>query len=233
MFRYAEYIYAVHKEQSFSKAATTLFISQSSLSITIKKVEERIGTAVFNRRTNPITLTEFGKKYLEALEEYRQIQNRLDNYVYDLNQMRNGHISIGAANFNATYLLPVAVKAFHEKFPSVTIDIHESATADLYKKMERGAIDLLFSQANISPHIALELDQASTAYRLACLGVGATFVTTLMIKKMLNPTDVVFYLLDSPQTAQTSYAYSLKDGIFTRSMEEFIKIARQTIPETL
>lgn len=69
MFRNANYIYTVYRERNFSRAAEKLFISQSSLSLTIKKAEERIGAPIFNRSTSPITLTEFGEKYIEAVEE--------------------------------------------------------------------------------------------------------------------------------------------------------------------
>ena len=103
MFRNANYIYTVYRERNFSRAAEKLFISQSSLSLTIKKAEERIGAPIFNRSTSPITLTEFGEKYIEAVEEMIRIQNRLDNYIYDINHMKRGHIAVGAANFNSTY----------------------------------------------------------------------------------------------------------------------------------
>ena len=57
MFMYMDYIYAVYRAKSFQKAAQELYISQSSLSATIKRAEERIGLPIFDRSTHPIQLT--------------------------------------------------------------------------------------------------------------------------------------------------------------------------------
>ena len=56
-----EYIYAVCKAGSFSKAAEKLYIAQPTLSMAVKKVEASIGMALFDRSTRPVTLTAAGK----------------------------------------------------------------------------------------------------------------------------------------------------------------------------
>lgn len=318
MFRNSQYIYTVYQERSFSRAAEKLFISQSSLSLTIKKAEERIGAPIFNRSVSPITLTEFGKKYIEAVEEITRIQNRLENYIYDINHMKRGHISVGAANFNATYLLPHALSAFQKTYPNVVVDVYESTTMDLVKKLRNGDIDLLFSNKSLSekqfrkftichefmvlalpeklcpaeklrqyaktvaelaeykqledqlappsflkefkeipfvllrpgndsrdradsmfseagfyPHVALELDQASTAYRLACSGIGATIVSNLMVRTMEKPKDCLFFPLGGSHTEQYVSAYIHNEATITKAIEEFVKTARIAIPANI
>ena len=59
-----KYIYQVYQCGSFSKAAEALFITQPALSIAIKKVEQEIGAAIFNRSQRPLTLTSIGELYL-------------------------------------------------------------------------------------------------------------------------------------------------------------------------
>lgn len=327
MFRNANYIYAVYRERNFSRAAEKLYISQSSLSLTIKKAEDRIGAPIFNRSTTPITLTEFGEKYIEAVEEMMRIQNRLDNYIYDINHMKRGHIAVGAANFNATYLLPHALSAFREMYPSVVVDLYENTTIDLVKKLASGDIDLLFTnktldekqfrkfiichefmvlivpeklcqndslksfartvselssfsslssvndnaaershlldpellrhfkdlpfillrpgndsrersdhmflEAGFYPQVALELDQASTAYRLACSGMGATIVSNLMVRKMEPSESTLLFPLGGPYTEQYVCAYFRGDAIITKAMEEFVKTAQIVIPANI
>ena len=56
MFHGMNYIYAVYKEGSFSKAAKSLFISQPSLSATVKRIEEKVGYPIFDRSTKPCLL---------------------------------------------------------------------------------------------------------------------------------------------------------------------------------
>ena len=83
MFNGMEYVYEVYKEKSFSKAAKKLFISQPSLSATVKRVENRIGYPVFNRNTTPLTLTECGEHYIKAVEEILAIQTSFQNFIND------------------------------------------------------------------------------------------------------------------------------------------------------
>ena len=60
MFRYKDYIMAVAKERSFSKAALLLHTSQPWLSTKVKEVEKELGLELFDRSTSPLTLTEAG-----------------------------------------------------------------------------------------------------------------------------------------------------------------------------
>lgn len=90
MFHNMNYIYTVYQERSFSRAAEKLYISQSSLSLTIKKAEERIGAQIFDRKTNPLTLTEFGKSYISAIEKIRKLQDDLENQIYEEANLKKG-----------------------------------------------------------------------------------------------------------------------------------------------
>ena len=63
-----DYVYAVYKEKSFTKAARNLYISQPSLSASVKHVEERLGSPIFDRSTKPFTLTECGKKFSRKIK---------------------------------------------------------------------------------------------------------------------------------------------------------------------
>lgn len=60
MFSEKYYVYEVYRERSFTKAAKNLYISQPALSLMVKKAEQKIGTPLFNRDTNPVSLTEAG-----------------------------------------------------------------------------------------------------------------------------------------------------------------------------
>lgn len=153
MFRNSEYIYTVYKEGSFSKAAEKLFIAQSSLSLTIKKAENRIGATIFNRTTNPITLTEFGNEYIKAVEKIRTITNELNNKLYDINHLHTGHISIGAATFFASCILPQVISKFTKTHPNISIDIYDSSATYLIKNLDNGSLNFLITNANLDKNI--------------------------------------------------------------------------------
>lgn len=74
MFDYNEYIYEVYVHKSFSNAAKSLFVSQPSLSNIVKKVEDDLGVVLFDRKSNPIQLTEAGKIYIDAIEKVMELE---------------------------------------------------------------------------------------------------------------------------------------------------------------
>ena len=75
MFQGMEYVYEVYKEKSFSKAAAEpFFISQPSLSANVKRIENRIGSPIFDRSTKPLQLTEGRKNII-----YRLLKKFMDN----------------------------------------------------------------------------------------------------------------------------------------------------------
>ena len=69
MFQGMKYVYEVYKEKSFSKAAASLFISQPSLSANVKRIENRIGSPIFDRSTKPLQLTEVGNIIYRPLKK--------------------------------------------------------------------------------------------------------------------------------------------------------------------
>ena len=83
MFREMRYVYEVYRERSFSRAAQKLYISQPSLSLMIKKAEERVGSPLFDRSTMPIGLTEAGRQYIRAAEQIMEIEGAFQQYISD------------------------------------------------------------------------------------------------------------------------------------------------------
>lgn len=143
MLNNMEYIYAVYKEKSFSKAAEKLFISQPSLSITVKKVEEKLGLPVFNRGTTPVSLTPFGVEYIQAVERIRAIEERLKNFVEDEKSLKSGSLAIGGSNFGISYLVPRVLADFKRTYPSIELKIAEMNTMKAKHVLDSGELDMI------------------------------------------------------------------------------------------
>ncbi len=143
MFTNKEYVYEVYKQKSFSKAAESLYISQPSLSATIKKVESRVGAQIFDRSTNPVQLTDCGREYIKSVEKIIDIENSFTNYLGNLNELKAGNLSIGASNFFASYILPPIITRFKTRYPKVTIHLIEADTAHLERQLFAGGLDLM------------------------------------------------------------------------------------------
>jgi len=168
IFRHLDYIYAVYKEQSFSKAAKRLYISQSSLSLTVLRDEGKMGSRIFDRSKVPIRLTEFGKLYIKAAEEIMSLTRNLENYAYEINHLKRGHLSIGSGNFLAIHLVAPAISEFKEKYPNVSVNLLENRTLDLIPELNNGIIDMLVT--NGVPHVPnLRRTPLFTEHLLLCV----------------------------------------------------------------
>lgn len=143
MFTGKKYVYEVYRERSFSKAAQNLYISQPSLSARVKKVEEEIGVPLFDRSTSPLQLTEAGRIYIDAAEEIFQIEQRVENAINNLNTLKSGHLSIGASNLFAAYVLPPLIAGFKQKYPRIDIQITEGNTDQLETMLSNGYLDFV------------------------------------------------------------------------------------------
>lgn len=143
MFNNMEYVYEVYRERSFSKAAANLYISQPSLSATIKKTEQRVGQQLFDRSTNPIGLTDCGREYIRAVERMLDIRSEFETYLHSWEELKTGTLAIGASNFFASYILPPVVAGFKQKYPGVNIQMVEASTTSLERQLFKGALDMI------------------------------------------------------------------------------------------
>ena len=142
MFKHMQYVYLVYQERSFSKAAARLFISQPSLSAMVKKAEEAAGYQIFDRRKHPIALTPFGVEYIRAVEEIYDIQNRLSNYVVNLETLVRGNLSIGGSNFGVSNPVSQAIADFKKTYPNIALDLVELNTLRLIHMLDSGDVDI-------------------------------------------------------------------------------------------
>ncbi len=143
MFSYKDYVYEVYKERSFSKAASNLYISQPSLSARIIKLEIELGMPIFDRSTSPLRLTEFGKVYIEAIEDIREIEKRVEGCITNINMLRKGELSLGASNVFAAYALPPIIAEFKNKYPDVRIKLTEGNTEELEALLSQNKVDMV------------------------------------------------------------------------------------------
>jgi DNA-binding transcriptional LysR family regulator len=132
---------AVAREGSFSKAAKKLYRTQPAISQTIRKLEEEIGEALFDRSSREGLLTDAGR----VLEEYAQ---RLLNMrtealaaVGELRQLERGHLSIGANEVTCLYLLPMLDK-FRDRCPMVSIAVQRSLASHIPEELMNRSIEL-------------------------------------------------------------------------------------------
>ncbi|MFV0363021.1 MAG: LysR family transcriptional regulator, partial [Suipraeoptans sp.] len=143
MFEGMEYIYEVYKEKSFSKASKNLFISQPSLSASVKRIEDKIGYKIFNRNTKPIGLTECGKHYVAAIERIMEIEEAFRYYLNDWDNLKTGILTIGGSSMFTSFIIPEMVDRYKRKFSGIKVEIVEENASKLEQLLQTGEIDLI------------------------------------------------------------------------------------------
>lgn len=151
MFENIDYIYCVYKEKSFSKAAEKLYISQPSLSLTVKKAEQILGVPIFDRSKSPIQLTEFGRMYIQAIEQIFDLEEQLNRYLNDLAKLKYGRLSVGAGNFCLAYILPAIIEQYRTAYPDIQFNIQEVGAAHAAQLLDSGAVDLVIANCELDP----------------------------------------------------------------------------------
>lgn len=141
--------YVVAKNNSFSKAANELFVTQPSVSYSIKQLEERLNMKLFKRNHKGIKITLEGKEVLEYVEKsYNDIIVGERNLRENQN-LNNGKISIGVQSHIGRFFLFPYIEKFHEKYPNIEINISSRNTAELIKLLENNDIDFVIDTSPI------------------------------------------------------------------------------------
>ncbi len=132
-----EYIIAIDKYKSFSKAADRCYISQPALSQQIAKIENQLDFQIFERDKKRLITTQKGKKLIEHSELIIHSYN-------DIKRINNKKITIniGLIPTICPYLLPHIVKDLHKSLPMVKFYFSESKTDELTEKLKKGEIDV-------------------------------------------------------------------------------------------
>lgn len=137
------YIVALHQTGHFGKAADRCHVSQPTLSIAIKKLEDELDVALFERSRNHIHATPLGLKIIEqaqsVLEEAHMIRELADQGKDPL----GSRLSVGAIFTVGPYLFPSFIPELHKLAPSMPLYIEESYTAVLREKLRAGELDAI------------------------------------------------------------------------------------------
>ncbi len=188
MFQGKEYVYEVYKTKSFSKAAANLYISQPSLSATIKKIEHRLGAPIFDRSTSPIQLTECGLKYIQYIEHIMDMENEFEYHLNNLAELRTGTLTIGGSNLFSSYILPPLLTRFMKRFPQIQVNMVEANTKSLEKELLAGNLDFIIDNYQFPDTI---FDRHPFCREHIILAVPANFASNNLLKeKQLSAKDI-------------------------------------------
>ena len=140
--RLLRYFLTVAKEQSFTKAAEQLHITQPTLSRQMAAFEEKLGITLFIRSGKKISLTDEGLLLKRRALEILNLEEKTLEELKGKEEVVEGTITIGCGEFAAVETLARICKTYKEKYPLVQIVLH-TATADaVYEMMNKGLVDI-------------------------------------------------------------------------------------------
>ena len=140
--RVLRYFLMVAREQSFTKAARQLNITQPTLSRQLAALEEELGVRLFDRGGHSITLTNEGLLLKRRALEIVDLEDRIVSEFKGGNASVEGMITIGCGEFMAVELLAGICKSYKEKYPLVRFTIHTGTADTISDMMNKGLVDI-------------------------------------------------------------------------------------------
>ena len=138
-----EYVLAVHKYGQFSVAAKQCHVTQPTLSMQIQKLEEELGTVIFDRSKQPILLTERGKQLIEQMQSVVFEARKIDGILQaQSGEVLRGTLTLGVIPTVAPYLLPLLLPVVEKMYPGLTLKILELQTHTIIEALQTDEIDL-------------------------------------------------------------------------------------------
>lgn len=144
-----KYFYTVCIQGSLSAASECLFISQPSLSSSIKSLEKEFGVSLFNRRYKGMELTTEGKRLFEMCKDILSRTEELEDIMKDLGNERN-KLRLGVPPMIGSIILPYIYRDFCQLHPDITLEIVEDGRDSLLNKLSDNYLDMIFLLHNYS-----------------------------------------------------------------------------------
>lgn len=139
--RQLQYAVLLSQIRNFSLVAEKLNITQPALSKQILSLENELGVKLFDRNTNPLSLTAAGEHFIREAKELiykeEQLLRSMERYVSG----KAGKLVIGITPLRSSYLISNTVKELRERFPEVTVKLREAASGILRKEIAEGKYD--------------------------------------------------------------------------------------------
>jgi len=137
------YVVAVARERHFGRAAESCFVSQPTLSVAIKKLEEELGVALFERGPGESAVTPVGQRVVEQAQRVLEEASRIKDLAAAGHDPLAGTLRLGAIHTIGPYLLPKLVPILRRRVPAMRLYIKESFTHLLAESLRQGEVDVV------------------------------------------------------------------------------------------
>lgn len=151
------YIVAVSRERHFGRAAEACFVSQPTLSVAVRKLEDELGVSLFERGAGEVTVTPVGERIVAQAQRVLDEAGEVKSLARQGSDPLVGSLRLGAIYTIGPYLLPQLIPLTMASAPDMPLVIEENFTAVLGERLKRGDLDVLI--------ISLPFDEAGILTR--------------------------------------------------------------------
>ena len=137
-----ELVMTIAGEKSISRAAEKLYMSQPALSMFLNRLETQMGTKLFTRSVSGLIPTYAGECYIRTAEKVLKLCNDFETELCDISQLHKGRVKVGATVHLGSYVFPIVLPIYKERYPNIQIQIKESDSAGLEKALTHSDIDI-------------------------------------------------------------------------------------------
>jgi LysR family hydrogen peroxide-inducible transcriptional activator len=137
------YLIALDSERHFGRAADRCFVSQPTLSVAIRKLEEQLNVTLFERNRNEARPTPVGERIIEQARHVLSEVSLLESLAHQGQDELNGVLRLGVIYTVGPYLLPRLVPKLREQAPSMPLMIEENFTATLSRQLRQSELDVI------------------------------------------------------------------------------------------
>ena len=137
-----EYIIAIAEEQSISKAAEKLYVTQSALNQQLLRLERELGVKLFHRIRHTMVPTYAGNVYLDAARKIMGIKEETYKMLSDIADMKRGEISISYTPERGSEMFARVYPKFHKKYPDISFRVIEARAVKMTQLLGQGSISL-------------------------------------------------------------------------------------------
>lgn len=137
-----QYIVALDDHRHFVRAAASCFVTQPTLTMQLRKLEEELDVVLFDRSSHPVRPTETGARMVAQARVVLREAEQLHALVDELHAGFNGTYRLGVIHTLAPYLLPLFLPRFADAHPDVRLVVDERKTSRILKALRRGDLDM-------------------------------------------------------------------------------------------
>ena len=135
------YIVAVARERHFGRAAEACFVSQPTLSVAIKKLEDELNVQIFERSGSELAITSLGQSIIHQAQKVLDEAQVIKHLAQHGQDPLSGPVRLGTIYTIAPYLLPKLIARSREALPQMPLYLQENFTVKLLELLKQGDID--------------------------------------------------------------------------------------------